>query len=217
MSREWVYIFRIVISVLLGTVVGVERKFRYKEAGIRTHGIVALGSCLIMMVSKYGFADSAHFDASRVAAQIVSGIGFLGAGMILYKREALRGLTTAAGIWATAGIGMCVGAGLYILAAGTTVIIVIVQVVLHLPIKALRPKSVQTVRVKFVMDEDGAAAKVKQLFGVKSFVRVSVSDSADATHAVGYIRLHKILDDETIIDIMNANPFISAIEWAEEE
>ena len=87
---------------------------------MRTHAIVAAGASLIMIVSKYGFSDIAHYDASRVAAQIVSGVGFLGAGIIMYRRDSLRGVTTAAGIWATAGIGMAVGAGQYILAASAT-------------------------------------------------------------------------------------------------
>ena len=113
---------------------------RYKEAGIRTHSIVAGGAALMLLVGKYGFSYANGGDASRVAAQIVTGIGFLGAGIIMYRRDSLRGLTTAAGIWATAGVGMAAGAGLYILAVGTTVLIVFVQCVLHLKIGIFKTK-----------------------------------------------------------------------------
>ena len=108
--EELKYLIGVLVSVVLGFAIGFERKLRYKEAGIRTHTIVCVGSALIMVVSKYGFGDSAEADASRVAAQIVSGIGFLGAGIIVYRRHEIRGLTTAAGVWATAGVGMAAGA-----------------------------------------------------------------------------------------------------------
>ncbi len=118
MTDELIWLARIAYAVALGFAIGFERKLRFKEAGIRTHTIVCAGSALIMVVSKYAFSDIAEYDASRVAAQIVSGIGFLGAGMIIYRKQVVHGLTTAAGVWATAGVGMAAGGGLYIVAAG---------------------------------------------------------------------------------------------------
>ena len=102
---------RIIIAGICGGIIGYERKNRNKEAGIRTHMIVALGASLIMIVSKYGFADilgeqGIALDPSRIAAQIVTGVGFLGAGMIFMRKNTISGLTTAAGIWATSAIGM---------------------------------------------------------------------------------------------------------------
>ena len=133
------YIIRIIIAAVCGFVIGFERKTRSKEAGIRTHTIVALGACLMMIISKYAFWEgTGKYDGARVAAQIVSGIGFLGTGMIVYSKGTLHGLTTAAGIWATAGVGMAIGAGgnvMYIVGAVATVIIVCVHLFLHLPIK----------------------------------------------------------------------------------
>ena len=120
------YLLRIAIACVLGTAIGHERRNRNKSAGIRTHAIVAMGSALMMIVSKYGFADVADHDASRVAAQIVSGVGFLGAGMIFVRNNLVNGLTTAAGIWATAGIGMAIGAGLYLIS-----MIIIAQEITH--------------------------------------------------------------------------------------
>ena len=125
------FFLRILTAAVCGIVIGYERENRNKEAGIRTHAIVALGAALIMIVSKYGFSDIQNYDASRVAAQIVSGIGFLGAGIIFIRNRAVSGLTTAAGIWATAGVGMAVGSGMFYIGIAGTVLIVLMQFVLH--------------------------------------------------------------------------------------
>ena len=125
------FFLRILTAAVCGIVIGYERENRNKEAGIRTHAIVALGAALIMIVSKYGFSDIQNYDASRVAAQIVSGIGFLGAGIIFIRNRAVSGLTTAAGIWATAGVGMAVASGMYYIGIAVTVLIVLMQFVLH--------------------------------------------------------------------------------------
>lgn len=118
---------RLVVAGILGVFIGLEREYRAKEAGYRTHFLVAVGSALLMIVSQHGFdsmlgKEGVGLDPSRIAAQIVTGIGFIGAGTIILNRQIVRGLTTAAGIWATAGIGMCAGAGMYALAISATVL-----------------------------------------------------------------------------------------------
>ena len=124
-------IIRLVVAVLLGTVVGLDREYRVKDAGFRTHFLVSLGSALFMVVSQYGFENymSLHpgvtIDPSRIAAQVVSGIGFIGAGTIIFQRHVVRGLTTAASLWATAGIGMTAGAGMYGVASAATILTLI--------------------------------------------------------------------------------------------
>ncbi len=91
---DWVeYLLRILMAVGLGIVIGIERQLRFKVAGIRTHAVVAAGACIFMVISKYGFSDSNTFDASRIASQVVSGISFIGAGMILYRQQSVHGLT----------------------------------------------------------------------------------------------------------------------------
>ncbi len=115
LSTELDWLLRILVAALCGTAIGYERATQRKSAGIRTHMVVAVASALFMLVSKYGFFDllSLHdisLDPSRIAAQIVTGISFIGAGTILVRREQISGLTTAAGVWATAAIGMAVGA-----------------------------------------------------------------------------------------------------------
>lgn len=110
---------RLLVALLLGGIIGIEREFRSKDAGFRTHFLVALGSALFCIVSQYGFGTDLK-DSSRVAAQVVSGIGFLGAGTIIFQRNSVRGLTTAAGLWVTAAIGLACGTGMYDAAAIAT-------------------------------------------------------------------------------------------------
>ena len=116
---ELEFFFRILIAGICGGLIGYERNNRLKEAGIRTHLIVALAAALIMVVSKYGFSDvttlkGVALDPSRIAAQIVTGVGFLGAGtIIITARQQVKGLTTAAGLWASACLGLAIGAGFY--------------------------------------------------------------------------------------------------------
>ncbi len=126
-----IYIIRIVISAACGAAIGVERSKRQKEAGIRTHLIVAIGSALMMVVSKYAFDDVVRADASRIAANVITGVSFLGAGVIFVKDSSIKGLTTAAGIWATAGIGLAVGGGMITVGIFSTVLIILLQIYLH--------------------------------------------------------------------------------------
>lgn len=135
-SSEWMYLIRILLSCLCGGAIGIERTLRQKDAGFRTHVIVALGASLIMIVSKYGFIDILQYeglraDASRIASNVVTGISFLGAGMIFVKGTNIKGLTTAAGIWSTAAVGMALGCGLYITGVVSTVIIIVIQILFH--------------------------------------------------------------------------------------
>ena len=125
------YLVRIFVAACLGLLIGSERKNRNKSAGIRTHVIVALGAALIMVVSKYGFMDVEKADAARVAAQVVSGIGFLGAGVIFVCNNLVNGLTTAAGIWATAGVGLALGSGMYVVGISSALLVLFVQFVMH--------------------------------------------------------------------------------------
>lgn len=109
----WTFILRLAVAAVLGGIIGLDREYRAKEAGLRTHFLVALGSALFMIVSIYGFGGVTYADPARVAAQVVSGIGFIGAGSIMIHKQFVRGLTTASGLWATAGIGLAVGGGMY--------------------------------------------------------------------------------------------------------
>ncbi|AIX51218.1 MULTISPECIES: MgtC/SapB family protein [Pantoea] len=127
-------LLRIALAGVLGGLIGLERQMRAKEAGLRTHILVGIGSALFMLVSKYGFADmlsSDHvgLDPSRIAAQVVSGMGFLGAGTIIIQKQIVKGLTTAAGLWVTAAIGLVIGSGMYEIGIyGTLLALVVLEV-----------------------------------------------------------------------------------------
>ncbi len=155
-------IVRLIVSAICGYMIGFERKNRKKEAGIRTHIIVAIASCLMMEISKYGFSDTGKFDGARIAAQVVSGIGFLGAGTIFVHKNTVKGLTTAAGIWATSGIGMAVGAGMYVIGIVTALIIILLQVFFHKNFKFLHHVNNETI-IFVVHDSPGAIDMVKDI------------------------------------------------------
>lgn len=131
------FLFRILLATVLGAAIGLERTKRQKEAGVRTHCIIACASAVFMILSKYAFINTAALagsrgaDAARIAAQVVSGISFLGAGVIFKNGSSIRGLTTAAGMWGTAAVGMAIGAGLYWLGLMEAVVLVVIQLVLH--------------------------------------------------------------------------------------
>lgn len=211
MIDELKYLISILISVILGFLIGYERKLRFKEAGIRTHTIVCAGSALIMVVSKYGFGDSVEADASRVAAQIVSGIGFLGAGIIIYRKHEIHGLTTAAGVWATSGVGMAAGAGLYIVAAGSTVIIIAIQCLFHVNCKLFRTKKYFQIKICFVNGGE-ECGKVKELFQTDRFNRLVIERKGKETLYHATLNTDEEYSSAQLNAIMSENPFIKSIE-----
>ena len=125
------FVLRLFVAAMLGGMIGLEREYRAKEAGFRTHFLVALGSGLFMILSQFGFNDvlghyeQVSLDPSRIASQVVTGIGFIGAGTIIFQKHVVRGLTTAAGLWVTSAIGMTAGAGMYVLSIATTVLVLL--------------------------------------------------------------------------------------------
>ena len=141
MEIEWNFILRLFIAGLLGGLIGFEREFRAKEAGLRTHFIVALGSALFMLISQYAFTG--RFDAARVAAQVVSGIGFIGAGVIIFQKNVVRGVTTAAGLWVAAAIGLACGAGMYVISIAATVFTIVCLETMHLITRRYGEKAIQ--------------------------------------------------------------------------
>lgn len=149
------FLLSLLTAVVCGAAIGVERTLRQKEAGIRTHIIVALGSALVMVVSKYGFTDIPNYDAARLAAQVVSGISFLGAGIIVYKGT-VKGLTTAAGVWTTAGIGLAAGAEMYGIAIYSTIILLVVQIAIH---KVVPVENTSTASISMKLVDDAEAVE----------------------------------------------------------
>lgn len=136
LATQFDWLLRIFVAAICGALIGYERAIQRKSAGVRTHIVVAVASALFMIVSKYGFEDilgirGISLDPSRIAAQIVTGISFIGAGTILVRKEQISGLTTAAGVWATAAIGMAVGGGMYLIGTLATGFLFLVQMIFH--------------------------------------------------------------------------------------
>ena len=125
------FIIRLLVATALGAVIGLDREYRTKAAGFRTHVLVALGSALFMIISVHGFDDlpkdqmTLRMDPARIAAQVVTGIGFIGAGTIIFQKNVVKGLTTAAGLWVTTAVGMACGVGMYVLAIVSTLLVLI--------------------------------------------------------------------------------------------
>ena len=175
MMLNFDFVLRLLVAGILGAIIGLDREYRAKEAGYRTHFLVSLGSALIMIVSQYGFqeiikANSVTLDPSRVAAQVVSGIGFIGSGTIIFQKQIVRGLTTAAGIWATAGIGLAVGAGMYVIGIAAMVLTLIGLEVLSYLFKSIGMKSSM---ITFSTDNKQVLKGVADRFNSKDYLIVS--------------------------------------------
>lgn len=214
---EWDFILRLCVAGLCGTVIGLDREYRVKDAGFRTHFLVAMGSALIMIVSQYGFADVlAHsgvgLDPSRVAAQVVSGIGFIGAGTIIIHRQLVRGLTTAASLWATAGIGLAAGGRMYIVAAAATLLTLFALEVLTLVFGGLgrrRTMVVFSAADRSVIDAMFNRLQSKEYAVVSFEVEAQRSAAGVVYRATLVIRAKGNTEEERYIDLLREDPDIT--------
>lgn len=217
-------ILRIFLAGLCGFLIGYERKTRSKEAGIRTHAIVCMAACIMMIVSKYGFADQAigsggvrGADSARIAAQVVSGIGFLGAGVIIYRRDMLHGITTAAGIWATSGIGLALGAGMYVIGVASTLLLIGFQVLLHVPFKVLRGRVYSILKAQIEVNSSEELQRFKEVFKIKRFLRYKENTDGKGGYVADLeFSVTSIYTAERIHEIMAENPYIKSLEKYEE-
>lgn len=175
MDIFWDFALRLFVAGAMGVLIGLEREYRAKEAGYRTHFLVALGSALMMIVSQYGFmevlkTDLIRLDPSRIAAQVVSGIGFIGAGTIILQKQIVRGLTTAAGIWATSGIGLAVGAGMYAVGISATLLVLLGLETLSYFFKSI---GLRNMMIDFSTDDKEAIKRVSKKFDTRNYVVIS--------------------------------------------
>lgn len=208
-------ILRIIGAAFCGFLIGFERKSRLKEAGLRTHTIVSIGSCLFTIISIYGFSG-VNYDGSRVAAQIVTGIGFLGAGMIVFRKSSLHGLTTAAGIWTVAGIGMAIGSGMYIVGFSTTAIIIVFQFFLHSKIKIFQMKKATTLLIECDA-EDYVIEEIEKMFNVRNVYRTKITKNPDGSYSMALtVKTFDEFSVETLIKYTKENSFIKKIDNSED-
>ena len=212
------FLIRILVSCFCGACIGYERTKRLKEAGIRTHIIVCCAASLTMIISKYGFVDMSSAteffpgthstDPARLAAQIISGVSFLGAGIIFRNGSSVRGLTTAAGIWATAAIGLAIGAGMYVIGLLGTLIIAAIQIIMHrftigtdsMMVGTISCRTEQPERFRKALDEYVAKNKMQILA-----TKVKFNEDGSETYQFT-LRMHV---DTTVNDLLQ---FLESVE-----
>lgn len=206
---------RIIVACICGIIIGFERFNRAKEAGVRTHCIVACASALMMIISKYGFTDmlaeglfqgmDVRVDPSRLAQGIVTGVGFLGAGMIYIQRGSIKGLTTASGIWATSGIGMAIGAGMYIVGIFATVIVLTIQYLFHDKIKLMLQHKTRSLYVWDVVEEnyqDKITDQLVEIGIIVSDISVSKNDNKKYDY-IFYLDVPEETKEENIVNAID--------------
>lgn len=207
---DWTLIIRLVVACLLAFVIGLDREYRAKDAGLKTHFLVSLGSALFMIISRYGFGDSTQVDFSRVAAQVVSGIGFIGAGTIIFQKQIVRGLTTASSLWATSGIGMAAGAGLYAIAVSATLLTLIgLEAFGYL----LKKFGARRIYISVLVNNKQTAQRVyfdlkKVGYQILSY-ELSLVDKADGYRVAIVVRSLVGNDEEGFIEVLHTNPDIT--------
>jgi putative Mg2+ transporter-C (MgtC) family protein len=213
------YLTRILVSAFFGACIGFEREKRFKTAGIRTHILVALSSCLMMIVSKYGFWDvlgtkGVSLDVSRIAAGVVTAIGFLGAGVIFVRKESITGVTTAAGLWATVGVGIATGAGMFLLSGCTTLLILLIQFLLHRPLKIFASQLFGTIQMVVPADLF-TKEMLDKTFAEKKIEIKNMQMDRDGDNIV--LRLGVVFPqefgEESIMKEFKEYPYISSIEY----
>lgn len=221
MALQLEYLGRLCLAGVCGLLVGYERINRGKEAGIRTHFIVALASALMMEISKYGFYDmlslqgveALRFDPARVAAQIVTGIGFLGAGIIFVRNQTVSGLTTAAGVWGTAGVGMAIGAGMYAVGMAGTALIVVAQVLLHKSFPFLHVQAPEHLRLEVERDGDALAHVTDTLIQHNvAVLSVRAEESGGRVEIHMTLRLPRDYSVARVLELMAGHPCVKAID-----
>lgn len=174
---QGIYLLRLVLAAFCGILIGYERDSKLKMAGIRTHSIVALAAALMMVISKYGFQDvlnsNTSLDPSRVGASVVTAVSFLGAGVIFNRNQNIKGLTTAAGLWATVGVGLAIGSGMYVIGIVSAMMIILLQFLSHRNVPFAKSASVEEIVLRISSEQD-LNAFINRVFHAKKIGIVSV-------------------------------------------
>lgn len=225
MPQTWVtnmdleFAIRLLISCVCGGAIGIERRHRHKEAGVKTHMIVAVGAALFVIISKYAFSDMLCFngvraDPGRIASNVVTGVSFLGAGMISIRGDIVLGLTTAAGIWVTASIGMAIGAGLYILGISGTILIIIVQCILHFG-KGHGIDKLVSSKIVVQMEEDTESfIQLRKMMERKKIRICGMKMKRHRDHSITYtmdVHMPGTLKAEDVLEFLKENSNIKSI------
>lgn len=211
---------RLFLSAIAGALIGYERESRFKEAGIKTHLIVCLGSALFMVISKHGFDDLSgstfyRVDASRIAAQVVSGIGFLGAGIIFVRKHTVQGLTTAAGVWTTSGIGLAIGGGMYGIGIFAMLLVIFFQIVIYRYAYELRIPETENLLLKLRNDPEALSRTMELLkekkIKVANFRLEKMSETR--TFIELHIKLPANVEPVTLLTLLNQSEDVLSVSF----
>ncbi len=222
-TNDLVYLFRIILAIFAGAVIGFEREHRVKVAGLRTHILISMASALMMIISKYAFFDvliestapGLGLDVSRVAAGIIAGMGIFSGGLVFIgKRGNVSGLTTAAGIWATIGIGMVIGAGMYAVGIGSVLLVELIQFALHRNMSIYRHAVVAIVVFSLSDPESDYDRLIKRLEPYGVYMSALKWDRKDGSRAVlkCNVRFDKKYSRDAIVGILNGTPEVTSFE-----
>lgn len=221
MITEKEIILRLLLAAFFGALIGLERERKHWAAGMRTHMMVCVGACLVVIVSAFGFSDilsgeHVNLDPSRIAAQVVSGIGFIGAGTILFSKDGIiRGLTTAAGLWTVAAIGLATGSGLYFAAGASTIIALIILWVLK-PLEQFYSKRFSQKIIKIIakqnLNDSSSFLKIKQLYDLK----IQTISYEKSTDVFVFNLIGENIDSSGVSDIikfLKNEPMVQEFTW----
>lgn len=211
-------LLRVMLACICGGIIGAERNRRQKDAGTRTHLVVGLGAALFMLVSKYGFFDiigtGMNADATRIASTIVTGVSFLGAGVIFTKGTSIKGLTTSAGIWATAAVGCALGAGMYFVGIAVTGILLLFQIVLHKYLHKIETAASVEISIT-ASNQSGKFDEITALLGENEIHVESLKLKRNPEGTTTCIMSARHANDLSLSDIgeiMKRNPDITAVD-----
>lgn len=221
--NDLVYLFRIVLSIIAGAVIGYEREHRVKVAGLRTHMLISMASALMMIISKYAFFDvlidsvipGIGLDVSRVAAGIIAGMGIFSGGIVFIgKRGNVSGLTTAAGIWATIGIGMVIGAGMYAVGIGSVILVELVQFAFHRNLSIYKHAILSNVTFELNDPDKDYESLVERLkpYGVKMYSLKWEKIKENKASLKCSIRFEKGCSRDEIVGILNGIKEVTSFE-----
>ncbi len=212
-------IFRLLFAGFCGGVIGLERSIRRKDAGIKTHIILALGAALFMIVSQYGFGnlnltDEYRADASRIASNIVTGVSFLCAGVIFVRGASVKGLTTATGIWTCAGIGMAAGAGMYTITIFATALILVIQLLLAGP--SAKIETHYYVEVELTLPSETPIDDIiKEISGLtkSSPHAIKLAKSGDANEYKLTFNIRHTIKEIELMQLLSEKPYVTNVSW----
>ncbi len=215
MDQQINFLLRMLTAIVCGALIGLERSRRQKEAGIRTHIMVTLGATIIVIVSKYGFLDivgvpGVNVDVARIAANVITGISFLGAGVIFLRSGYIKGLTTAAGIWTTAGVGCALGTGMYVIGIAATVMIILIQTFLHLFIPSSENMPTIEISMKIIHKKD-IIAEIKNRFEKLNITVLQmniVKHTDDSLTIDTVVRIPRNISADAILDEISSNDYV---------